>query len=139
MNFEVLAVTFVPLVALGFMIAVTAGAGLWTPERIVGLMLTVAGIGLLTVARFNLGNSFSVTPQAKKLVTSGVYSRIRHPVYVFSALALVGLALYFQRPILLLFLVVVVPMQVARARKEGRMLEDRFGDEYRTWKRSTWF
>jgi len=74
---------------------------------------------------------------AKKLVTTGVYSKIRHPVYVFSALTLVGMALYFQRPILLLFLAVIVPMQVARARSESRTLEDKFGEEYRAWRIST--
>jgi protein-S-isoprenylcysteine O-methyltransferase Ste14 len=30
-------------------------------------------------------------------------------------------------------------MQVLRARAEGRKLEEKFGDEYREWKRQTWF
>jgi protein-S-isoprenylcysteine O-methyltransferase Ste14 len=121
------------------MFAVTAGTGEWTTMRIAGLVLTIVGDALLTIARFNLGNSFSVTAQAKKLVTNGIYSRVQHPVYVFSTLALAGLVLYFQQPMWMLALAVLIPVQVLRARKESRVLEEKFGDEYRVWKRRTWF
>jgi protein-S-isoprenylcysteine O-methyltransferase Ste14 len=33
----------------------------------------------------------------------------------------------------------VAPIQVLRARKESKVLEEKFGDEYRQYKRSTWF
>ncbi len=139
MNSEASFVTFVPLAGFGLLLAFTAGEGAWPPERIAGFVLVVGGLVLLTIARFNLGSSFSVTPQAKKLVTNGVYSKIQHPVYVFSAFVLAGLALYFGKPTYLVFLVVLVPLQVARARKESQKLEEKFGDEYREWKRTTWF
>jgi protein-S-isoprenylcysteine O-methyltransferase Ste14 len=121
------------------LLAATAGTGAWTPERIVGLVVIALAITLLTVARFNLGSSFSVTPQTKKLVTKGVYSRVRHPVYVFSAVARAGLALYLERPVFLSFLIVLIPIQVARARKESQKLEEKFGEEYQAWKLTTWF
>ena len=111
----------------------------WTPMRVAGLVITVVFIGLLTVARLHLGNAFSLTPQARMLVTRGIYSKIRHPVYVFSALALAGLALYIDRPKLLLLALVVVPIQLVRAREEERVLSEKFGDSYREYKRSTWF
>lgn len=63
----------------------------WTPLRIAGLVLLFLGLVFLTVARFQLGNSFSLTPQARQLVTHGLYSRIRNPVYVFGALTVLGL------------------------------------------------
>ena len=139
MSAEVKAVTFLPLVGFILLLAATAGAGEWPGERIAGLVLIVAGNALLTAARFNLGDSFSVTPQARKLVTHGVYSRVRHPVYVFSTLIIAGVPLYFEKPIYLLILAVLIPVQIARARKEGQVLEEKFGNEYREWKRSTWF
>jgi protein-S-isoprenylcysteine O-methyltransferase Ste14 len=55
----------------------------WTAVRIAGAILAVAGYILLLTARAQLGKSFAVTPQAKALVTHGLYSRIRNPIYVF--------------------------------------------------------
>ena len=54
----------------------------WDFVRILGLLLLVPNFILLTTARLNLGNAFSVSPQAKKLVTTGLYSRVRNPIYV---------------------------------------------------------
>jgi protein-S-isoprenylcysteine O-methyltransferase Ste14 len=39
---------------------------------------------------------------------------------------------------LLLLCVVTVPMQIWRARKESRVLEAAFGDEYRAYRKRTW-
>jgi protein-S-isoprenylcysteine O-methyltransferase Ste14 len=83
-------VTVLPLIAIAYLVIG------FPPERlglteVVGLVLAIAGIGLLTLARLQLGSSFSVTPQARQLVTTGLYSRIRNPVYVFSAIGLAGL------------------------------------------------
>ena len=111
----------------------------WDAMRATGLVLTIVGFGLLTVARVQLGNSFSVTPQARALVTTGVYRKIRNPVYVFSAIGIAGFVLYVGRPMWLLLLLALLPMQVLRAQAEGRILEAVFGDAYRAWKRQTWF
>lgn len=111
----------------------------WDAMRVTGLVLTIVGFGLLTMARVQLGNSFSVTPHARALVTTGLYSRIRNPIYVFSAIGIAGFVLYVGRPLLLVLFLVLVPVQVLRAQAEGRILEGTFGEEYRDWKRQTWF
>jgi len=95
-------------------------------------------LGLLTLARVQLGNSFSITPQAKQLVKHGIYSKVRHPVYVFGLLLLSGLALYVNMPILLLGLVVLMPVQVMRARAEEKVLKEKFGAEYAEYRKTTW-
>lgn len=41
---------------------------------------------LIIISRRQLGKSFSVMPEARVLVTTGLYSRIQHPTYVFLAL-----------------------------------------------------
>jgi protein-S-isoprenylcysteine O-methyltransferase Ste14 len=104
-----------------------------------GLVTFLVSVVLLTITRVQLGNSFSVTPQAKKLVTHGIYSKLRHPVYVFSALFIFGTALYINMPLLLLLFVILIPIQVARARAEEKVLEEKFGAEYADYKRSTLF
>ncbi len=101
--------------------------------------MTVVGLAALTVARLQLGNSFSITPQAKRLVTRGIYSRIRHPVYIFGWIALSGLVLYLNQPKFLLLFVLLVPVQVARARAEERVLQQHFGEEYSRYRAATWF
>ena len=111
----------------------------WDAMRVTGLLLTLLGIGLWAIARAQLGNSFSVTPQARALVTTGLYSRIRNPVYVFGATCLAGFAMYVGKPMLLLLFLVLIPIQVLRAQAESRKLEERFGEDYREWKRQTWF
>jgi protein-S-isoprenylcysteine O-methyltransferase Ste14 len=96
-------------------------------------------LGLWTTARIQLGRSFSIAPKATALVTRGIYSKIRNPIYVFSATWIAGLALALGKPIALLLVIPIIPMQAARARRESRVLEAKFGEEYRDYRRKTWF
>jgi len=111
----------------------------WTPLRILGLVLVLVGGVFLTVARWQLGNSFSIRPEAHELVATGIYSRIRNPIYVFGTLLIAGLPLYLNRLEYFWLFIILIPMQVLRARAEGRVLEERFGDAYRHYKSQTWF
>jgi len=111
----------------------------WSPTRIAGLMIGLPSLALLVFARIELGGSFSVRPKAQALVTHGLYSRIRNPIYVFAALTVAGVFLYLDKPVGLLVLVILIPMQVYRARQEEKVLEAKFGDEYRQYKSRTWF
>lgn len=104
-----------------------------------GLAIAIPALVLLFVARFHLGGSFSVTPQARQLVTHGVYSKIRNPIYCFGEIMIAGFFIAIHRPWLLLLLAIVIPMQIVRARKEAKVLEEKFGDEYRQYKQRTWF
>ena len=110
-----------------------------TSLRIFGALLAAISFGFWMTARVQLGGSFSIAPKAKALVTRGIYARIRNPIYVFSATWITGLALALGRPIALLLLVPLIPMQFVRARNEARVLEERFGEEYRAYRRKTWF
>jgi len=102
----------------------------WTPTRMAGAALTAASLLLLVVARLQLGAAFSVRAKASTLVTNGIYSRIRNPIYVFGALFLVGLAIMLENWLLLLLVAVLAPVQIVRARKEEAVLATTFGEEY---------
>jgi protein-S-isoprenylcysteine O-methyltransferase Ste14 len=138
MELGVAVTTFVPLVGIGLIVYEHAIPP-WTPLRTIGLFLLLAATVALTIARLQLGNSFSVSPQAKKLVTHGIYSRIRNPIYVFGTLVFAGLVLFIGQPYLFLLLIPVLILQFTRARAESRVLEAHFGEDYRHYKASTWF
>lgn len=107
--------------------------------RWVGLLIAVMGFSGVMLARYTLGRSFSITPQARELVTTGIYSRIRNPIYVFGVILFVGFFLIFRNPHLWGLLVPLVVAQAIRARKEARVLEGKFGDQYREYRARTWF
>lgn len=130
--------TLVPLVGIGILVG-SYWQVHWTSLRVAGLVLMVVGLALLTIARFQLGDSFSLSPQARKLVTDGIYSRIRNPIYVFGMFIFAGLFTFLDQPYLFLFFLLIIPLQFFRARAESRVLEQRFGEEYRQYKAMTWF
>jgi protein-S-isoprenylcysteine O-methyltransferase Ste14 len=109
------------------------------PARWIGLVLTVLGFGGVILARYTLGRSFSIRPKATALVTTGIYSRIRNPIYVCGEIFLLGAAIMLGKVWLLVVLLLLIPLQVWRARNEARVLEEKFGEEYREYRRRTWF
>ena len=113
--------------------------GPWNAERYAGTILCIVGLGGIVVARYQLGRSFSITPQAKKLVTQGVYSKIRNPIYVFGGIVFAGFLMVLQKPLLWLLFAAVMAAQIVRARREARVLEAAFGEEYREYRRKAWF
>ena len=138
MNLGTVLVTYVPPVAILFFMVTLAPAP-WNLWQIIGAGLVVVCLGLLTVARLQLGNSFSITAQARSLVTTGIYSRIRHPVYIFSSGMILGLAFYFRMPWIAAMLAFILPVQFLRARQEEKVLVQAFGEAYQNYRETTWF
>lgn len=73
-----------------------------------------------------LGRSFSVFPQARRLVTTGPYSRVRHPLYLFEELSVIGIAVGRTQPWALLIAVFSFLFQIVRMTYEERVLEQSF-------------
>jgi len=111
----------------------------WNIMRYIGTVLAVVGVSLVGVARYQLGKSFSIKPEAHELVTHGLYSKIRNPIYVFGGTMVTGLLLVLQKPVLWIVFPAMVISQAIRARRESRVLETAFGEAYREYRRKTWF
>ena len=108
--------------------------------------LWYAGLGLSAlcavvwfVARWQLGPAFSVGAEARQLVTTGLYSRLRHPIYLFGTMAFLFTLLALQGWRALFSWIIVILIQVARARREDRVLAEAFGTEYAAYRSGTWF
>ena len=125
--------------ALIVILVIVFRPGSWSSARWTGLGIALPAAVLLFIARWQLGRSFSVTAQARQLVTHGLYSRIRNPIYVFGGLMVAGILVALQRPYALFFLIVLIPVQVFRANKEAKVLEAKFGEVYREYRAKTWF
>jgi protein-S-isoprenylcysteine O-methyltransferase Ste14 len=110
----------------------------WPPLRVAGAVVSLASLSLIVVARIQLGRSFSVRAKATRLVTTGLYARIRNPIYIFGCFFFLGLAMFIPTWWLLLLLLIVIPMQIVRSRREAAVLEATFGEEYRRYRRQTW-
>lgn len=107
--------------------------------RWIGLLLGLFGLAGVILSRYTLGRSFSVAPKATALVTAGIYSRIRNPIYFSGFVLLTGIALIIQRLEMLAYFLLLIPIQFIRARREAAILEAKFGDAYREYRKRTWF
>ncbi|PYV53723.1 MAG: hypothetical protein DMG91_16380 [Acidobacteria bacterium] len=121
------------------LLATALRPGAWDTMRILGFIIALFAAAILFIARYQIGSSFSVTPQARALVTHGIYSKIRNPIYVFSALLLAGVFISFHFLWGLLLLLVLIPIQTIRAQQESKVLEEKFGEDYREYRKRTWF
>ena len=75
---------------------------------------------------FDLGRSFSVMPEARKLVTSGLYARIRHPLYLAHEITVLGIFLQFRSWQGLLILAIHLYFQIRRMDFEEGILSKTF-------------
>jgi protein-S-isoprenylcysteine O-methyltransferase Ste14 len=117
-----------------------AGTSMDTSLRIaIGVVIGLPSFALIIVGRLHLGKSFAVLPEAKALVTSGLYSRIQHPLYFFLDVFLAALIVTLGLPILLLAWSILVVVHLLQCRREERVLAKAYGDEYDAYRERTWF
>ena len=89
---------------------------------VASLVLIIGGISFAIWAMIALSRSISILPEARKLVTSGPYVFVRHPLYLGELVALFGIALQYTMPWALLMLGVQCFFQFERIRNEERVL-----------------
>ena len=98
--------------------------------------LMLAGTALAFWSTWYLGKGFSLLPQARRLVTTGPYRFVRHPIYLGGLLITVGEIWLRFSPLVLLLNVLFVAAQIVRLRYEEEILEQAF-PEYREYRANT--
>jgi protein-S-isoprenylcysteine O-methyltransferase Ste14 len=94
--------------------------------RISGLIMIAIGWILSTYVLLWLGRSFSVTPQARRLVTSGPYNIVRHPLYLSEEIAFLGIVMLHLSPAAVAIAAVHWPFQLRRMVNEEKVLFETF-------------
>ena len=107
-----------------------------------GVALTWIGIALALWARWHLGQYWSgriTIKEDHKLIRTGPYARLRHPIYSGLDMAAIGGALVFDKWRSLAGLCLVVAGFWIKARREERLLSAQFGDAFAEHRRATGF
>lgn len=99
---------------------------------IISTMLIIIGAVLSFIALRWLGKSFSILAEARRLVTNGPYSLVRHPLYLCEGVALLGVALQVISPLAVAVVLVIAALQFRRMINEEAVLSSAF-PEYRAY------
>lgn len=111
-----------------------------TPRFWIAMVLMVASyLGRITAMR-QLGSAYSQNlnaPDSAELVSTGVFSVVRHPIYGFFILETWALWLVRPNPVSTAALGVIVVIVVYRLRREEAALEARYRQRYADYRRRT--
>jgi protein-S-isoprenylcysteine O-methyltransferase Ste14 len=132
---------FVPLIWVASPLFSFADYPLHPVPFVAGIVCFVAGLWLFHRSHADLGTNWSVTLQIReehRLIVSGVYRRIRHPMYASLFLYCLGQLLslpnWFAGPS---YLVTFGVLFALRLRHEELMMVEAFGEEYVAYSRRT--
>jgi protein-S-isoprenylcysteine O-methyltransferase Ste14 len=111
-------------------------AQLSLPTQMVAAVLI--GVGSLSsfLVLWRLGKSFSIMPEARKLVTGGPYAYARHPLYAVEMISIVGTALQFAAPWSWIMAGLVVTLLWIRSYFEEQVLAQTY-PEYEAYRAKT--
>ncbi len=115
------------------------GIHMWTLSGL-GIAFLGFGIRVLTAGFVPGGTSGRSTQgfRAESLNITGLYSIVRHPLYLGNLFIWVGVALFTRHPWLVLLTIHVFWLVYGRIiRSEDRFLSERFGERFRAWASTT--
>ncbi len=107
---------------------------------LVGVTILMVGWGVAYFANREIGENWSPTiekTEKQKLVTSGIYGIVRHPLYLSGLLILVGTNVYFSNRWAWLVTTLMLIVILFRIPIEEKHLKERFSEEYIAYKRRT--
>lgn len=110
--------------------------------RLLGVVLIWIGIAIALWARWHLGQYWSgriTIKEGHKLIRTGPYARLRHPIYTGLVLAAMGTAMEIDRWRGVASVCVILLGFCIKARREEALLTKEFGAEFNAHRRATGF
>lgn len=104
-----------------------------------GVPVTIAGLTIWWSGKLALDDSFTALPKAKKLITKGIYSKFRHPIYIGWSLTLIGWGFLLESSMMILISIIITTFLIIKSYFEEKVLLKKFGRKYQEYKRKTWF
>jgi protein-S-isoprenylcysteine O-methyltransferase Ste14 len=98
----------------------------------IGLPITLIGLVTLTIAMMNFA-----TTSWDKPITKGLYNYSRHPIYITTALFLLGVGIASASWLFLLLSIIFTILNTFRAINEERYCLEKYGDAYRQYMNRT--
>lgn len=99
----------------------------------IGIVVSIIPIFYLIWVHRHLDNQWSIALEIQedhKLITTGPYRRVRHPMYLGIFVYTIGLCLISLDILVILFFVFSIWVNYRRIPSEEQMMIDQFGDEY---------
>jgi len=110
------------------LVSVAGQANVSPAVTIVAAVIMCGGTVFSALALIQLGRSLSISPEARRLVTTGLYAVIRHPMYLGEMLGSVGMVLQSMSPVSALVFAVFCLLQIKRMDYEEGVLQSVFPD-----------
>ncbi len=115
----------------------------WLPRvswlQAFGLIMVLAGVALLVWARLFIKGMYSGHVEVvfdHRLISSGPYHYVRHPAYAGFLLMALGIAVGYGSLIGMIAIpLLLLPGLAYRIQTEEKLLQDHFGEEFRTYAR----
>ena len=130
------------------LLALTAGAAFFIPFfaghnltllklpvffRYLGIVMFLSGLIIRRISILRLKRQFSIyvaIQENHQLITTGIYSKIRHPIYLGAVFSLIGFVLVFPTLLGFLFIVIYSMLLTHRMAQEERLMLKHFGSVY---------
>lgn len=111
----------------------------WMTMRFFLLLVCIVAYFFWFLARYQLGQALTFMPSTNgPLIKSGVYAKFKNPIYIFGTICLTSYLLLINKPIYLLALIVIIPLQAIRASREAHVLRKKYDEEYDLYLQHVW-
>jgi len=121
------------LIAVGLLLPHSQISPFYSFINIFGVLLILGGFWIHGLSHYVHRQAHEKPEEIEKLVTTGIYSKIRHPGYMGLIITYLGFPLAFASlPVFVLSLIFAYPLY-SQAKREEEFLIKKFGKEYQDY------
>jgi protein-S-isoprenylcysteine O-methyltransferase Ste14 len=112
-------------------------ASIWLQDLIPLLFRIIIAVPILFLSYFLIRSStniiFNQEQTESKIIKSGIYSRIRHPIYLAPIILYLGIIILSLSVLTFVIWILIIIFYYSMAKYEEALLIDKFGKEYKDY------